>query len=30
MLDARGTEVTEELRHMLVENVGDCFQFDDD
>ena len=30
MLDARGTEVTEELGHMLVENMGDRFQFDDD
>ena len=30
MLDARRTEVTEKLRHMLVENVRDCFQFDDD
>ena len=30
MLDARGTEVTEELRHVFIEHVRNCLQFDDD
>jgi hypothetical protein len=29
VLDARRTEITEELRHVLIEHMRDCLQFDE-